>query len=67
MKATAKGNIKYNGVWYHAGNVIDIEPKDIPSFGNLIEIEKMEEKVVAVENEKTKPAEIKKPKAKYKG
>ena len=45
MKVTAKSNIKYGDVWYHAGDVLDVEQKDIASFGNLIVVEKPEKPI----------------------
>ena len=65
MKATAKSNIKYNDTWYHAGDVFEVNTKDIASFGNLIEIEKaIEPEPSKIVVEKAKPIEPKKSKAK---
>lgn len=64
MKVTAKSNIKYDGVWYHAGDVIEVDSKDIESFGNLIDKPKEEKVIVEEKPDKTKLADMRKSKAK---
>lgn len=65
MKATAKSNIKHKGVWYSAGDVFEIDSKEVESFGGLIEVTKQElPKPKEESDEKAKFADMKKPKAK---
>ena len=40
MKAIAKANIKYDNVWYTAGDSFEVKAEDASALEGLIEVEK---------------------------
>lgn len=40
MKAIAKANIKYDNVWYTAGDSFEVEENDLTALEGLVDVEK---------------------------
>jgi hypothetical protein len=38
MKVQAKTNVKYDGDWYHAGEIFDVDQTAVPELGDMVAV-----------------------------